>query len=290
MTTDKDPVARAYLDACLAELDAPKPGNVHRYANGDWMSVDDFVRSADASASAIARSSARVGARIREAVMATQAAVGCNTNLGIVLLCAPLAAAAQTSGGDLRATLAGVLEGLDRADAANAFAAIAAANPGGLGRATRDDVQQPASVTLLQAMAEAADRDSIARQYVTGFAEVFTLGLPALAAARRRYREPRWTTLAVYLAWLCAFPDTHIARKSGLARALEVQDRALQWRARFDAFGDPAARLAEILAWDGELKARVLNPGTSADLTVATLFADSLLRRRSADLALTPQQ
>jgi triphosphoribosyl-dephospho-CoA synthase len=31
-----------------------------------------------------------------------------------------------------------------------------------------------------------------------------------------------------------------------------------------------------LLTWDGELKSRGINPGTSADLTVATVFASSL--------------
>lgn len=282
-------VATAYRDACLAELDAPKPGNVHRYTSGDWMSVEDFSASAEASASAIGQTDASVGKRIRQAVAATQAAVGINTNLGIILLCAPLAAAAQ-SPGNLHAVLSGVLNALDRTDALDAFAAIAVANPGGLGRVERHDVQAPARGTLLEAMAEAAGRDTIARQYATGFADVFSLGLAALKAARTRYGEPRWATLAVYLGYLSALPDSHIARKFGTASALAVQVDARLWQARFDAFDNPAGRLEEILGWDRELKARGLNPGTSADLTVATLFADSLLQRRSTRLALTPQQ
>ena len=67
----------------------------------------------------------------------------------------------------MRPALARVLDGLDRADAGEVFAAIAAANPGGLGRAARHDVNAPALVTLREAMAEAAERDRIARQYVT---------------------------------------------------------------------------------------------------------------------------
>ena len=290
MTGGEDPVAAAYRAACLAELDSPKPGNVHRYCAGHWMSVDDFVRSADASAAAIAQNGARIGARIRNAVAATRAAVGLNTNLGIILLCAPLAAAAQARGGDLRASLATVLDQLDQADAEDAFFAIAAAAPGGLGRSARHDVNAPARVTLLQAMAEAANRDSLARQYVTGFDDVFELGLPALARARQRHGEARWATLAVYLTYLAAFPDTHVMRKFDLATAAAIRADAIQWRARLEAADDPTALAPELLTWDGALKARGLSPGTSADLTVATLFADALLRRRPADLALKPQQ
>ena len=66
---------------------------------------------------------------------------------------------------------------------ADVFSAIAAANPGGLGRAPRHDVNAPALATLREAMAEAAERDRIARQYVTAYDDVFSLGLPALETA-----------------------------------------------------------------------------------------------------------
>ena len=88
-------VGTLYRAACLAELDALKPGNVHAYAAGHRMVVADFVASADVSAPALAQDGAGVGTRIQEGVAATMAAVGQNTNLGILLLCAPLAAAAE---------------------------------------------------------------------------------------------------------------------------------------------------------------------------------------------------
>ena len=188
MKIHEDQVARAYIEACLAELDALKPGNVHRFAPGHRMNLDDFVRSAEASAAPIAASGARVGVRVRAAVAATLSAVGQNTNLGIILLCAPLAAAVELAQGALRPALAGVLDSLDKGDAADVFSAIAAANPGGLGRATRHDVNAPATATLREAMAEAADRDRIARQYVTAYEDIFSLGL---AGARRDARAPK---------------------------------------------------------------------------------------------------
>ena len=131
MNGREDRVATAYIEACLAELDAPKPGNVDRFAPGHGMSLVDFVRSAEASAAPIAAKGARVGVRVRSAVEATLSAVGQNTNLGIILLCAPLAAAMESAHSPLRPALAGVLDSLDRSDAADVFSAIAAANPGG---------------------------------------------------------------------------------------------------------------------------------------------------------------
>jgi len=89
-------IAQAFAQACREELDAPKPGNVHVFADGHRMTAADFERSAEAAAGPLAAAGARVGKRILGAVEATDAAVGANTNLGIVLLCAPLAAAAET--------------------------------------------------------------------------------------------------------------------------------------------------------------------------------------------------
>lgn len=273
MTEVVAPIADAFTWACIAELDAPKPGNVHVFADGHRMTVDAFVRSAEAAAASIAAPGARVGARIAGAVEATFAAVGANTNLGITLLCAPLAAAADAGMGDLRGSLVKVLRALDIADAALAFRAIAQASPAGLGHSARHDVFAPATVNLLQAMTEAADRDRIARQYATAFADIFDLGLPALRASFQAYGEQKWATLATYLGFLAAFPDTHVARKQGAQTATEVRRKAAAVQASLGAAQRPAQLLPELLAWDAELKAAGVNPGTSADLTVATLFA-----------------
>jgi triphosphoribosyl-dephospho-CoA synthase len=164
-------IGSLYRAACLAELDALKPGNVHAYSAGHRMAVADFVTSADVSAPALARAGAGVGERVRDAVAATMRAVGQNTNLGILLLCAPLAAAAERG-----CPVATVIGSLDAADSEAVFAGIRLANPGGLGRAGRHDVTAPAPGCLLDAMAEAADRDRIARAYVTGFDDLREIG------------------------------------------------------------------------------------------------------------------
>jgi triphosphoribosyl-dephospho-CoA synthase len=271
-------IADAFIAACRDELESPKPGNVHVYAAGHGMTVAQFEASAVAAADPLSASGARVGARIRGAIEATVKAVGANTNLGIVLLCAPLAAAADPAcafpaGGDLRQSLLRVLDGLDVADAADAFAAIVQASPAGLGRAERYDVFAPPQVTLKQAMAEAADRDRVARQYATGFADVFDLGIPVRATAAARWSDPKFATLAVYLGFLSRFPDSHIVRKHGAGTAAEVCRAARKFDALLGESTKLAALMDELLAWDANLKARGLNPGTTADLTVATLFA-----------------
>ncbi len=267
-----DAIATAYIGACLAEIEALKPGNVHVFADGHQMTVADFVRSATLSAAPLTRRGASVGARIRGAVEATLGAVGCNTNLGIVLLAAPLAVAAE-AGRNIRAHLATVLDRLDESDAADAFAAIRLAGPGGLGSADEYDVSGPPGVALGVAMAAASARDRIAMAYATRFDDVFEVGLPALARARARGLEERWCTSAVYLEYLTRFPDTHVARKFGPGRAEEVRRQAATLLQRID-LGEVA--VAPLLAFDADLKREGLNPGTSADFTVATLFVDRL--------------
>ena len=269
MTALADHIAAAFIAACLDELHAPKPGNVHVFADGHSMTADQFVRSAQAAAPLLVQAGARVGARILGAVHATSNAVGTNTNLGIILLCAPLAAAAQQFG-DLDACIARVLDDLDVEDANLAFQAIAAASPGGLGRAERHDVHAPATVTLKQAMAAAADRDRIASQYARAFEDVLVIGEGTLATLPPG--EPEWAALCVYLAFLAAFPDTHVRRKHGAATAEEVRQRAELFYDRARSTGDRVAVQKELLAWDRALKSKNINPGTSADLTVATLF------------------
>jgi triphosphoribosyl-dephospho-CoA synthase len=269
-------VAAAFTASCRDELEAPKPGNVHLFSPAGRKTPQDFLRSAEAAAAPLAAPGARVGRRIFAAIEATRAAVGRNTNLGIILLCAPLAAAAEQKPPELRDAVARVLRGLDVCDAELAFRAIVAAAPGGLGRAERHDVFEPAGVTLRQAMAEAADRDRIARQYVSDFDDVFTFGARVLEAGLARGSERKWATLAVFLGYLSAFCDSHIVREHGAQTAEEVRRAAAQLQQRLDSARDPAEILPELLAYDRSLKDRAINPGTSADLTVATLFANRL--------------
>jgi triphosphoribosyl-dephospho-CoA synthase len=269
-----DAVAAAYRDACLAELAALKPGNVHVFAAGHDMTTADFEASAQASAPLMGEPALSVGARIFAAIRRTREAVGCNTNLGIVLLCAPLAQAALSSAaGSLCGRLGEVLRRLDVADAEQAFAAIRLAEPAGLGTAPEHDVSATATVSLAVAMAAAADRDRIAAQYASGFADIFELGLPQLRSGLDRWHSEPWAATAAYLAFLACLPDSHVARKYGAERAQSVCAMAQSYAQRLDEADDPELLAADLLAFDRELKTAGINPGTSADLTVGSLFA-----------------
>nr|WP_255635850.1 triphosphoribosyl-dephospho-CoA synthase [Azospirillum sp. 412522] len=270
-------VEEAVFTACRLELMALKPGNVHIHAEGHGMSVAQFLDSAAAIAPILATPGRPVGDAILRAVGATREVAGCNTNLGIVLLLAPLAAAAlcRDKGEPLRLRLARVLDGLDVADAADAFAAIRLALPAGLGAADQHDVAGTPRVDLRAAMAAAADRDLIARQYATAFADVFTFGVARGRSALRRGAGAAEAASAIHLGFMALHPDTHIARKHGAAVAERVRQQAFRLERRLavgPAFGGTPDAGRRLLAFDRALKRRGLNPGTSADLTVACLF------------------
>lgn len=278
----------AFERACLIEIEALKPGNVHEYAGGHGMTAENFRTSAYVAAPAICRPGIPVGLRIASAVAASWEAVQCNTNLGIILLCAPLVHtsfalrdADRVTEAQLRAALDAVLRGLDESDADYAFAAIRRANPAGLGRAARHDVRSAAGTTLLAAMEEAAPRDGIALQYASGYRDVFETGVAEIRAAQRRYAKllnrEAWAASAAYLAFLQRFPDSHILRKQGQATAEQVMKEAKDVHRVLAAAAEPEETVPELLAFDKTLKNRGLNPGTSADLTVASLLAVRLL-------------
>ncbi|WP_233806653.1 triphosphoribosyl-dephospho-CoA synthase [Paraburkholderia sp. HP33-1] len=280
----------AFLEACALDITTPKPGNVSTKSPGHGMHAAQFLASADASLNALFAPGARVGQRILDAVTRTRAAVGCNTNLGIVLLVAPLAAALDATGDPpvsaqaWRAAVGDVLSRLDLEDARLAYRAIALANPGGLGDAPEQSVHAPPTIGLRDAMRLASERDSIARQYANGFADLFDMGLAAYheAPARTPETAEEIAMLNVFLAFLGRWPDSHIVRKHGLALAQSVTLVARQQHARWrqtPAAARGSASDSQLDAWDAELKAHAINPGTSADLAVATLFVARCVER-----------
>jgi triphosphoribosyl-dephospho-CoA synthase len=277
----EDELRRAFLTACRTELAALKAGNVHIHAAGHGMQVADFEAAAEAAAPFVADPRFRLGERILRAVDASFAATGCNTNLGILLLCVPLAAAATIpapAGRDLRTRLSGALDATDRHDARDVYRAIARANPGGLGRAPAEDVAQIPTVTLQQAMALAAGRDRIANAYVTGYADVFEVALPCLAHARDVERDEPDAVAHLHLSLMARFPDSHISRKYGPQRAEEIRRLAEVLAGRILPLTS-IGHHERLLAFDTELKNDNINPGTTADFVVASLFADTIIRR-----------
>jgi ribosomal protein S6--L-glutamate ligase len=272
----------AVLRACVWEATARKAGNVHRERDFADVSYSDFMLSAGAASPEIGRAADRpLGETILAAIRATRAVVRTNTNLGIVLLLAPLAKVGD--GIDLRTGVRQVLAGTTVADAANVYEAIRVAAPGGLGQAKEQDVASAPTLPLRDVMALAADRDLVARQYAHGFADVFDLGVPALLEGLRRFERVEPAVQHCQLAWLAAHPDSLIARKRGPEVAAEASRRA-RGVLEQGGVGTSAGRSA-YAAFDDWLRAdgHARNPGTTADLVTACLFAALRERRMSLE-------
>jgi triphosphoribosyl-dephospho-CoA synthase len=248
----------------VLEVGAEKPGNITPSHDFHDTSYEDMLRSAIAVGPELARAGERtVGETVLAVVEASRRVAPANTNLGIALLLAPLAKAAL-DGGPLRARLGATLRALDVADARAAYAAIRLSGAGGLGQPVEHDVRAEPAVGLRAAMASAAERDSIASEYVTDFALTFDTGLPALAAALGDGLGVRDAIVQLHLRLLARTPDTLIARKAGAEAAEEVSAGAREVLA-----GHRTLR-----SFDASLRAQgnTLNPGTTADLVTATLF------------------
>ncbi len=193
--------------------DERKPGNVdpfHDFADTGYI---DFLTSAAAIAPVMADAPrCSLGATVYEAIRRTREVARGNTNLGIVLLLSPLAKA--ESGANDREEVEAVLRGLTLEDTKMVYAAITLACPGGLGRTPEQDVNTAPTIPLREAMALAADRDLIARQYANGFAEVFNEAMPALREAIERTHCLEGAILHAQLYLMSRFPDTLIARSA----------------------------------------------------------------------------
>jgi triphosphoribosyl-dephospho-CoA synthase len=196
--------------------------------------------------------------------------VGQNTNLGIILLVAPLVKVSRSV--PLGEGITRVLADLTIEDAGHVFRAIRVANPGGLGESPEQDVRNEPTVTLLEAMKLAADRDMVARQYADGFADVFDFGTPAFLDAFARFGCVEAAIIESQFRWLAEYPDSLIARKNGQAVAEDVRRRAAEVL-RLGGIATPEGRRAGV-ELDRHLRSdgNKLNPGTTADLITACLF------------------
>lgn len=267
--------------ACLLEVSAPKPGNVSPGRHFADLRYEDFLASALAIGPPLAGAGTRrLGATIRLAIEATRRWARSNTNLGIVLLTAPIARAAATMPKNVRPLNARTLQDAVRAvlgsttvdDARDAYAAIRMARPGGLSSVDSQDVSAEPTMTLVEVMRLAAERDTIAREYASGFELTFGTAVPALERARREGLAWDDAVVEAFLTVLAAVPDTHIARRSGAELARKVSRQA---RAVLAAGGVRSGEGRQAIEdMDRALRdARNSgNPGTTADLTAAALF------------------
>jgi len=276
------PLADAVPLACVLEAAAPKLGNVHPMAHFADMHFGHFAASSLAIRSAFETPIKNVGEVIHAAANATAQDVGCNTNLGTLLLFGPLATAYNSdlrSADDWQAAIDLTLQRLTPYDSELVYAAIRLAKPGGLGERVADDIAAPAPDNLLDAMRQVADIDAVARQYTTAFADIFERLLPWLNQELEQTTDPLQALCRLQVRWLAHEPDGLIVRKLGMAMAQDVQAQSLALAAQLNEHRGPvheltaARQLDQFLRADGHRR----NPGTTADLLAATLLVRLVL-------------
>ena len=223
-------IAWAAQLACLFEASVAKPGNVSPRVGFADARFEDFAASAVAIGPALREAGpVSVGETIARAAADTRRLVATNTNLGMILLLAPMARAAAIleAEGGLRGAVSRVLADLTLQDARLAYGAIREASPAGMGEVDRHDVGgDDVTVTLREAMDAGRERDSIAREYVTDFEITFVLGADTLIRCWEDGVAFSDAILTTFLTILAAVPDTLIARKNGKAAAEDVSRRA----------------------------------------------------------------
>ncbi len=300
---DIEDIARAAQLASALEVSGyPKPGNVHRTADLKEMTFEHFISSSIAIGSVmldVAKKGFRagkgeiktvdigVGGVIKSAIENTMKwQKDGNTNLGIVLLLTPLAAAAgitlakegKIEMKKLRANLSSVLKSTTPEDALNVYDAILIANPEGLGGMGELDVKNEASkkkikeerVSLYEIMNISSEWDNISREWVTDMQITFEFGYPLVKKLYERTKNMNTTTVQSFLELLSKYPDTFVQRIHGKKIAEEVSKRARTIIKKGGML--TSAGRALITKFDEELRKKRINPGTTADLTASSLM------------------
>jgi len=295
-------IAKCLELAILLEASAHKPGNVSVVTNFESTHYEHFLASAVATRASFEYAAERgiavsmgkiclsdigIGYTIKECVADISAwQHGGNTLLGTVILVSPIAAAAGMTPAkgiyeiaELRENLKLVIESTTPEDAVNVYEAIKTANPSGLGKAPKLDVNDPESTnqilaektSLFEVFKIAEKYDTICSEWVNNYPVTFDLAYPRLTKQLGNKDDPNRAIIQVFLEVLVECPDTFIARKTSLEKAREISSKA---REILELGGLGTSRGKESLNnFDQQLRkaSNLLNPGTTADIIAAAL-------------------
>jgi triphosphoribosyl-dephospho-CoA synthase len=270
----------AFEYACKLDVMSIKPGNVFLNSPGYGMTHKDFLQSSMACSDIMCEKNINFGVKILESIKASMDVVGCNTNLGIVLLCTPIIEAIYMDKDHnfLPNNLKKVINNITIQDTKLVYKAINIANAGGMDSKDKFDLKKSDNndFTLLEAMKYASSYDYIASEYSNYFHNIIN----TISVNWRNYfnlmKNSEYATTATYLKLISENPDSLISRKHGVKASIKVSDRLKPIASEYCASKTPNALNNQLLLVDSELKMQGLNPGTTADVVVASIFINRL--------------
>ena len=286
---DANEIAKiAQIASALEVSGYPKPGNVHRTRDYSDMVFEDFIISGIVIGDTIREActdvdveNPKLGKYILQAVAETDKWIKNNTNLGIVMMITPIAVAAAISDSfdDIRENVKVVMGNTSVDDACDLYDAINIADAGGMGDQDEYDVAsdnakqelRDNNQTMYDVLKISAPWDMLAREMTSDMPAVFEIGYPTYHELTQE-KSKNEACVLTFLTILSQVPDTLISRKYGSDEALKV---SMMVRDLLNLRDEPdfAEKLKE---FDDFLFKNKLNPGTTADLTAASIFVSYL--------------
>ena len=276
---DANEIAKiAQIASALEVSGYPKPGNVHRTRDYDDMVFEDFVISGIVIGDTIREACTDVdvenpelGKYILQAVAETDRWIKNNTNLGIVMMTTPIAVAAAISDSfdDIRENVKLLMGNTSVDDACDLYDAINIADAGGMGDQDEYDVAsdnaknelRENSQTMYDVLKISAPWDMLAREMTSDMPAVFEIGYPTY----HELRDEKTQNEACVLTFLTI-------RKYGSDEALKI---SMMTRDLLN-LKDSEDFMDKVSEFDEFLYKNKYNPGTTADLTAASIFVSYL--------------
>ena len=269
---------------CDTEIKSLKPGNVHKYSEGHGMNLKDFLKSSLIISKCLTKNNLDLGKKILISVNEIQNKIKKNTNLGIILMLSPIATIVQEEGviskEELLKKIKSLIKKQNIKNSIPIFKAISLTSPGGLGFSKKYDVNEPPNTNLYKAMEFAKKKDLIARQYCNGFEDIYKIGIPAYKKFYNKWGKVDWALTGVYLTFLKKFNDSHIVRNKGNKIARSIKKEAKKYYFFLKRNKNLTKIKKELLVFDKKLKSKGINPGTIADLTVATFLFEIVTKKQ----------
>ncbi len=270
--------------ACDIEMKSLKPGNVHKFSKSFDMNTKDFLKSSLIISRSLTKKKFNLGKKIFFSAKEVKNKIKKNTNLGIILMLAPIITVIEKEGliskKKIITKIKSLIKKQDINNSIDIYRAISLIAPGGLGHSKKYDVNELPKIKLYKAMKFAKNKDLISKQYYNGYKDIINTGIPTYKKFYKKWGKIEWALTAVYLNFLKKYNDSHIIRKNGIKTAKKVRNEAKNYYNLLKSNNKLTKIKKKLLFFDKKLKSKHINPGTMADLSVATLFLELVTKKQ----------